>query len=140
MAQATYDDVNLILRLYDLRREEKLRAARAWFAKNFKAKTMAEFQALCPPGTESNAQWRQAVSYWDMAASFVNAGVLNPELFFQNNREMLLAWIRIQPFIEELRTAFADPGFMKNLEKTAAAYAEYLGPKTYEAFVARVRG
>lgn len=140
MAQAMYDDVNLILRLYEIRREEKLRAARTWFVKNFKAKTMAEFSELCPPGTENNALWRQAVSYWDMAASFITAGVLNQELFFQNNREMLVIWIRIQPVITELRTAFADPGYMKNLEKVAGAYAEHLGPKTYDAFAARVRG
>jgi hypothetical protein len=60
-------------------------------------------------------------------------------LFFQNNREMLLIWVRIQQVIEDLRAAFADPGYMKNLEKVAGAYAEYLGPKTYEANCARVR-
>lgn len=140
MAQATYDDVNLILRLYDLRREEKLRAARAWFGKNFKAKTMAEFMELCPPGTENNAQWRQVVSYWDMAASFITAGVLNQELFFQSSRELSFVWLRIQPFIEEVRTAFGDPNFVKHLEKVATAYGEHLGSKTYEAFAARVRG
>ena len=56
MAHATYDDVNLILRLYDMRREEKMRAARTWFVANFRPKTMAGFNHLCPPGSEENAR------------------------------------------------------------------------------------
>ena len=55
MAKATYDDVNLILRLYDMRREEKLRAARAWFVTNFKPKNMEEMDKLAGPGTDGNA-------------------------------------------------------------------------------------
>ena len=51
MTQATYDDANLLMRLYDLRREEKLREARAWFASYFKPKTMADMHQLCPPGS-----------------------------------------------------------------------------------------
>ena len=97
MAKATYDDVNLILKLYDIRREDKMRAARAWFFANFKPKSMAEFQQLCPPGSEPNAYARQVSSYWDMAASFITAGVLNDELFFQNSRELLFVWLRVEP-------------------------------------------
>ncbi len=62
MDKATYDDVNLILKLYELRREDKMRAARSWFAANFKCKSMAEFGPLCPPGSESNAVMRQITS------------------------------------------------------------------------------
>ncbi len=50
MTQATYDDATLLLRLYDAGREPKMREARAWFVANFKAKTLAEVQELCPPG------------------------------------------------------------------------------------------
>ena len=138
MGQATYDDVTLILRLYEIRREEKLRAARAWFAANFRVKTLAEYGQLCPMGSEPNALARQVTSYWDMAASFITAGVLSPELFFQSNRELLMVWIRLKPIVEEVRTAFGDPGYMKNLEKVAGMYAEYLGPQVYEPFAARV--
>src|SRR3974390_1118333 len=54
-SQTTYDDVNLILRLYELRREEKMRDARVWFVSKFKCKTMEEFSKLCPPGSDANA-------------------------------------------------------------------------------------
>lgn len=143
MSKATYDDVNLILKLYELRREDKMRAARGWFVANFKCKTMAEFGELCPPGSESNAYVRQVASYWDMAASFITAGVLNEELFFQNNRECLLAWLRVEPIIEGMRSAFKDPNYMKNLETVAKSFVEYLNkthPETYQAFKARVGG
>jgi hypothetical protein len=140
--QSTYDDANLILRLYDLRREDKMRAARTWFVANFRCKTMAEMTALCPPGTETNAYFRQVVSYWDMAGSFVNAGVLNGDLFFSNTRELLLTWERVKPLIAEIRVAFKDPTYLSNLEKAGSACAEYIkrsaGEEAYGAFVARV--
>jgi len=53
--QATYEDANLVLRLYELRREEKLRAARAWFAANFHASTAEDMMRIAPPGTQENA-------------------------------------------------------------------------------------
>lgn len=144
MSKATYDDVNLILKLYELRREDKMREARSWFVANFKCKTMAEFGQLCPPGSDANASFRQVASYWDMAASFINAGVLNQELFFQNNRELLLVWLRVEPIAADLRGAFKDPGYMRNLETVANSYAEFLNrtssPETFPAFKTRVGG
>jgi len=141
--QATYDDANLIMRLYDLRREEKLREARAWFVSYFKPKSMADINQLCPPGSDNNARMRQVASYWDMAASFVTAGVLNADLFFASNREMLVVAVRFRPVIAELRAAFKDPSFLKNLETVAQQFSDHLdkvGPGTLEAFVARVGG
>jgi hypothetical protein len=142
-AQATYDDANLVMRLYDLRREEKLREARAWFVANFKPKSMADIDQLCPPGSENNARMRMVASYWDMAASFVAAGVLNPELFFASNREMLVVAVRFRPVLATIRSAFKDPSFLKNLETVAQQFSDHLdkaGPGTLEAFVARVGG
>jgi hypothetical protein len=138
MSKATYDDVNLILRLYDMRREEKLRAARAWFVSNFKPKTLDEMNKLCGPGTEPNPLFRQSISYWDMVASFVTAGVLNEELVFQNTRELLLFWLRLKPVINEVRTALKDPNAWKNLETVGEAFGNYMGPEPLAAFAARV--
>src|SRR5579871_3483575 len=101
MAHATYDDVNLILKLYDMRREERLRAARAWFVANFKPKTFAEYHELCPVGSDANAFARQVMTYWDMVGSFINAGVLNRELFFQSGRELLFVWLRVEVIIAD---------------------------------------
>ena len=142
-SQATYDDANLLLRLYEMRREEKMREARAWFVANFKPKSMADIQQLCPPGSEANARMRMVSTYWDMAASFVTAGVLNPELFFANSREMLLVAVRLRPVLAEIRAAYKDPTFLANLETVAQQYSDYLNkvsPGTLEAFTARVGG
>ena len=143
MAKPTYDDVNLLLRLYELRREEKMRAARSWFVGNFKCKTLAEYQQLCPPGSEPNAMARMVSSYWDMVASFVASGVLNDELVFQNSRELLVVWLRIEPLVAKARAAYKDPGYLRNLETVAKSYIEYLNkshPETVQAFKARVGG
>jgi len=64
-------------------------------------------------------------------------------LFFQSNRELLLVWLRVQPIIEEMRTAFKDPSYLKNLETVGTSYIEYLNknnPETVTAFKARVGG
>jgi hypothetical protein len=142
MPQATYDDVNLLLRLYELRREEKMRAARHWFAFNFRAKTLEEFAQLCPPGSDPHAYFRQFTSYWEMAASFVEMGVLNSDLFFANSREMLFCWLRVKPLVLEMRKAFNDSSVMVNVEKVSAAYQDWFtrnaGPGAWDEFVKRV--
>ncbi|MBI5087161.1 MAG: hypothetical protein HZB13_21500 [Acidobacteria bacterium] len=139
---ATYEDANLLLRLYEERREEKLRKARAWFVGECKVKTVEEWQALCPLGSENNAQWRMVVSYWEMAASFVTCGVLHPELFIQNSLEHLIVWERVQPVAAALRKMNNSPQYLRNLEAVAGMAREWLdrqGPGVYESFAARFK-
>jgi hypothetical protein len=139
----TYNDVDMILRLYDMRRETRMREARRWFAAHFKVKTMEEFNATCPPGSEPNASYRMLTSYWEMVASFITNGVLNEELFFQSNREFLFVWERVRDVLPELRNAFASPIELKNLETISEAYVQWWtqrAPGAYDAFSKRVRG
>lgn len=139
---STYDDANLILRLYELRREERMRAARKWYTEFFGPTTLAEFRELCPPGAESNASFRQVSTYYEMVASFMTSGVLNEELYFQSGGELYLVFIRLEPFLGELRAAFQNPGLYKNLEAVAHRYADYINrndPNAAEAFRNRTR-
>jgi hypothetical protein len=134
---ATYDDANLVLRLYERRREEKLRQAREWFAQNFTASSMEEAQKIIPPGSKENAYFRMVVSYWEMAASFVTSGVLNQELFFQSNGELLFVWERVRQLVPGFRAFMNNPESWKNLETVGNAYIEYLqrkGPEAYPTF------
>ena len=143
VARATYDDVKLIVKLYDMRREERMRQARAWFAASFKAKTMEEFAALCPPGSEQNASYRMVVSYWEMVASFLTTGVLNAELFYQSGRELLFVWERVRDLVPLVRDQYKHPYEYKNLEAAAKTFIEWWtrqAPGAYEAFTKRVRG
>jgi len=140
-ARPTYDDANLILRLYDMRREERMRKARAWFTANFKVKTLDDLQKVAPVGSDENASYRMIVTYWDMVGSFITSGVLNKELFFESGRELLLVWERVRGFVPSMREAYKDPNYLKNLETVGAEFAEYMkggGAETYEAFRKRV--
>lgn len=141
--KATYQDVDLILRLYEMRRESRMRDARRWFAAHFKARTMDELSVTCPPGSEPNASFRMLTSYWEMVGSFVTSGVLNQELFFQSNREFLFVWERIRDLAPAYRQAISSQIEWKNLEAVADAYVQWWAaraPGGYEAFVKRVRG
>jgi hypothetical protein len=140
---ATYDDAKLLLRLYDLRREARMREARKWFVKAFHAVTADEFNALCPVGSHENASLRMVVTYWDMVASFITAGVLNRDLFFQSGRELLLVWERLRALhyaVKPLR--HGDPQFL-DLERVGEAYAGWMKARSregYEAFARRIGG
>ena len=142
-ARATYDDVNLILRLYEMRREDRLREARKWFTSSFKVKSFEEFQALCPPGSEPNASYRMVTTYWEMVASFLTSGVLNAELFYQSGRELLFVWERLRDLAPSFREQYKHQYEYKNLEAAAKTYIDWWttqAPGAYEAFTARVRG
>jgi len=141
--QSTYDDVNLILKLYELRRETKLRQAREWFGSSFKASTMEQFSELCPLGSDKNAYFRMVVSYWEMVASFITGGVLNQELYFQSGGELLFAFEKIRDLLPHLRKAFQSPFYLKNMETVAGDFIQWMekrAPGSHAAFQARVRG
>jgi hypothetical protein len=138
----TYDDVTLILKLYELRREEKLRLAREWMGK-YKASTPDEHLKRCPPGSPDDANFRMVVSYWEMAASFVTSGVLNQELFLQSGQELLYVWEKVRDILPAYRQLSKNPAMWENLEKVAKTAIERMNranPEAYPEFSKRVRG
>ena len=138
---ATYDDAKLLLRLYELRREDKLRQARDWFNKNFHANNLEELSKICPQGSQEHAYFRMVLGYWEMAASFVTSGVLQRELFMQNSREMLFVWIRICDVVPAMREAQKNPEVARNIETLANAMIELEKQRgSYETFRNMVRG
>ena len=116
-SQATYDDANLILKLYELRREEKMRAARDWFGGEFFPQSLEDFNVVRKPGSKENVYFRMVTSYWDMAASFVTSGVLDADLFLQSGGEMLFIWAKMGDFVEELRQNLGSPQYLANIQK-----------------------
>ena len=114
---ATHADAELILRLYELRREPVLRQARDWWGQEFKATTAAEFAAACPPGSDANRYYRMVTTYWDMVAAIVNRGALDETLFFETNGEFLGVWRKVSAFLPEVRSARNAPRLMRNLEE-----------------------
>jgi hypothetical protein len=139
----TYDDANLILQLYEMRREDRMRKARGWFTSQFKVATWDDLQKLAPPGSDENASYRMVVTYWDMVASFVASGVLHKELFFQSGRELLLVWERMREVLPEVRARYKDPHLWENLELVGNDYATYFKGRSgdgYDAFLKRIKG
>jgi hypothetical protein len=139
----TYEDANLILRLYEMRREDRMRKARAWFTSQFKPATIDDLQKLAPPGSDENASYRMVITYWDMVASFVTSGVLHKELFFQSGRELLLVWERVRDVLPGIRSQYKDPHLWGHLEAVGNEFATYFKGRSgegYDAFLKRIKG
>src|SRR4051812_2326231 len=107
----------LILKLYDLRRESVMREARNWFF-TFNPESIEDIQRAGMG--EHSAYYRMVTSYWDMACSFVNHGAIDADMFNDANGEHVLVFVKIQPFLEQLR-ATVSPVYMQHLEKVVMA-------------------
>jgi hypothetical protein len=118
--QATPADAELILKLYDLRREPEMRKARNWWLVNFWPENVEEFAKIgMSLGTQENNWMRQVGGYWEMAASLVLHGALNEDLFLEGSfsGEMFFIFAKVHPFLAELREKFQNPNMMGNIEK-----------------------
>jgi hypothetical protein len=118
--KATATDAQLIMQLYDLRRESEMRKARSWWFTEFWPQSADEFLKIgFALGTPENNWMRQVHGYWSMAASFALQGVLNEELFIQPavSGEMFVLFAKVYPFLKELREKTGDPEMFGNIEK-----------------------
>ncbi|MGB8509718.1 MAG: hypothetical protein WCD76_15140 [Pyrinomonadaceae bacterium] len=103
----------LILKLYDLRREETMRKARDWYF-TFNPDSVEDIMATAR-GPQS-AYYRMVVSYWEMACSFVNHGAIDAAMFADANQEQTFVFAKVQPFIEEMRS-MGQANYLKHLEQ-----------------------
>jgi L-rhamnose mutarotase len=107
------EEAALILKLYDLRREETMRRARSFMA-SFNPTSMQDIMAVATG--ENNAYMRMVMSYWDMAASLVNNGAIDAQMFNDANGEHFFYYAKFEPFLEEMRATFG-PQMWTHLEK-----------------------
>jgi hypothetical protein len=109
-----HEEADLILKLYDLRREETMRKARDWFFREFHPESLADINnALF---SEHSGHLRMVMTYWDMAAALVNHGAISIELFADTNGEHLTLFSKLEPLLGEMRASYG-PQFLANLEK-----------------------
>jgi hypothetical protein len=116
----TATDAQLILQLYDLRREAEMRKARNWWVVEFWPQSTDDFMKIMGTlGSQENNWMRQVGGYWSMAAAFVLQGALSEELFIQPavSGEMFLVFAKVHPFLKELREKMGDPHMFENIEK-----------------------
>jgi len=106
-------DADLILKLYDLRREATMREARNWMFTFNPTSVQDVIEVLL---SEHSGHYRMVISYWDMAAAMVNNGAIDEQLFNETNGEHLFVYSKIEPVLEEIRAMFGNPDFLRNLE------------------------
>ncbi|HTX14810.1 MAG TPA: hypothetical protein VMD77_05905 [Candidatus Baltobacteraceae bacterium] len=129
------EEAGLILKLYELRREETMRKARDWFFSEFNPQTLADFNsAIFGP---HSGHLRMVATYWDMAAALVNDGAIRLELFNDTNGEQIGVFSKLEPLLPEIRAAHG-PNYLANLEKLIDATPD--GRKRVAASRERMKG
>src|SRR5260370_12770694 len=108
------EEASLVLKLYELRREETMRKARDWYFRDFNPQSIADFNTAI--FGEHSGHLRMVVTYWDMAAALVNNGAISLELFNDANGEHIGVFSKIEPLLPEIRAAYG-PQFCANFEK-----------------------
>ena len=117
---ASVSEGQLILQLYDLRREPEMRKARQWWLMEFSPRSADDFLKVAwAVGTPEQNWLRQVPSYWGIAASFVLEGVLSEKLFLRPafSGEMFVMFGKVYPFLQELREKLEDPEAFLDIEK-----------------------
>jgi len=120
--KATAHDAQVVLQLYDLRREAEMRKARNWFTTEFWPQSADDvLKVVNAFPSQENAWLRQVGGYWDMAASLVVHGAVNEALFLQPGicGEMFFIFAKIHPYLKELREKMNNPEAFANIEKVA---------------------
>lgn len=116
MPKPTVEQADLMMRLYEMRRDPEMRRARAYVAHEFQAKTWDEVGYMT--GTDADRYLRMVTSYWEMVAAIVNRGLIDEDLFFDTQGEGLFVWTRVRDLVPEGRKRFR-PTWLWNLERMA---------------------
>ncbi|HEV8240990.1 MAG TPA: hypothetical protein VGS57_16610 [Thermoanaerobaculia bacterium] len=114
-----FESAQLIVKLFELRRDPVMREARNWFVREFNPDTFADVQAaLAGP---HNPHLRMVAGYWDMACSFVVHGAIDRQMFIDANPEVFATFAKVHPLLAEIRAMAPQPGFAKNIEQVVMA-------------------
>jgi hypothetical protein len=124
MRKPTADDAQLLMRLYEMRRDPELRRGRQWFLTELKATDWSEIKAGYLKFGDEDRWFRMTTSYWEMVGSMVNRDVLHAEMFFDHTGEDIVTWERCKPWIAGAR-ADIRPSYLIQFERMVAAHQEY---------------
>ena len=120
--QPTHEQGQLHLKVYDQRREARLRQARDWFQQNYNAETFEEAMKIAAPGTEHGTYVGMVIGYWEQACALLNYGLLHDDLFFETSGEFFGVWEQLKAVVPQFREQFKDPNLLSNLEKAAQRF------------------
>ncbi len=119
------EDVLAILKLYELRRDEQMRAARQWYFSDFAPRNAMDIVALFRDGERASANFRMVTSYWDTAASFVLNGGIDEKMFLDANTEHVFIYAKIADFLPEIRELFREPDYLIHLENLVRSLPDF---------------
>ncbi|MEQ1634421.1 MAG: hypothetical protein ABL997_18715 [Planctomycetota bacterium] len=132
-----HHDAELVLKLYDLRRESVMRQSRDAIAK-FLPRSFDDVLALTKPDHPQNAAWRQVTSYFEMAFSFARHGIANPDFLAENNGEGLLLFAKVKPWLAQLRETVSPVAFQNAEWLVANSDSAAQRLRMFEARVAKM--
>lgn len=124
MRKPTTADAQLLLQLYEMRREPELRRARKWFMSEWTPGTWADIKARYLSNEDPDRWYRMTTSYWEMVGAMVNRDVLHAELFFDHTGEDIVTWNKIAGLIPDAR-ADIRPTYLFQFEKLVAEHNAY---------------
>ena len=113
---ADHHDAELVLKLYELRREPVMRESRAAIVTKFLPASLDDVMAVMKGDHPLNAPYRQVSTYWEMAYAMARHGVVNADFMLESNGEGLLLYTRIEPWIAEYREKAGNPMAFRNAE------------------------
>ena len=118
----TYEQAQLHLKVYDLRREARLRQARDWVSKNFHAQTIEDAMRIASPESQEGTFLWMVLGYWEHVCALLNYGLLHEDLLFETSGEFFAVWEQVKPIVPGARKMFVEPHFLEHLEKAAQRY------------------
>jgi len=137
MRKPTPADAELLLHLYELRREPELRRARRWFLAEFQPTGWDEIGRRYLSHSDEDRWFRMTISYWEMVATLVNRGVLHAGLFFDHTGEDIVTWKKCGPWIAGVRAALR-PTYLCQFERLVKDHEAYRA-RANAAFLAAQR-
>jgi beta-xylosidase len=107
-----YESADLLLKIYDLRREAKMREARTWWW-TFNPKSFKDIDALW--ASADSAKFSMVPAYWELVSALVNNGAIDKQMFLDTNGEFYFVYLKMEPYLKDMRKE--DPTFMLQMEK-----------------------
>src|SRR5262249_5475730 len=107
----------LILKLYELRREAVMREARSYVGGEFMPQSADELFDIVAGGSTQSGVVLQVYGYWDMVAAFVLNGALDAQLVYDTCQEMYFQYAKIQPYLAGFRDKMNLPEFLASIQR-----------------------
>jgi hypothetical protein len=110
-------EADLILKLYELKRETVMREARAYIGGSFLPSSADNLVQIVSAGDRHSSFVLQVYGYWDMVAAFVLHGALSADLVYGTCQEMYFQYAKIQPYLAGFRETMNMPEFFSSIER-----------------------